>query len=137
MSVEHSRKYGAFDPRYPPIPHTPASASLWRFGEERLDWRGFLARFFPGSCRHDFDVLAAYESYVNDVEGRPPGDVHSTIRLPGALPVAVFHTTQRSDDGREWPAVADTDRWEADGGASTADSRQRRRGERPDATQTV
>ena len=71
MRVEHSRKHGPFDPRYAPILHEPAPASLWRVGQERLDWRGFLARFFPDSRRHDLDALAAYESYTNDVEDRP------------------------------------------------------------------
>jgi hypothetical protein len=105
LRIEHSRKHGPFDPRYPPIRHKAAPAGLWRLGEECLDWQGFLARFYPGRRRHDFDALAAYESYRNDVERRA--------------------------DEEESPATADTDRWEGDGGALAARPRRRRRGERP------
>jgi hypothetical protein len=69
--VEHSRKRGPFDSRYPPIQHKPTPASLWRLGEERHDWQGFRGRVFPDSRRHDFDALAAYELYLNDAHGRP------------------------------------------------------------------
>ena len=97
MHVEHSRKHGTFDSRWPAIRHTPAPASLWRPGEERLDWEAFVARFFAGSRRHDFDALAAYEPYRNDVER--PVDAHVAEDLP---------------------ATDDTERWESDGGASPA-----------------
>lgn len=66
--VEHSRKHGPFDSRYPPIRHKPTPASLWRLGEERLDWQGFLGRLFPDSRRHDFDASALASS---------PGAVHA------------------------------------------------------------
>ena len=103
MHVEHSRKHGPFDSRWPAIRHTAAQASLWRPGEECLDWEAFVARFFPGSRRHDFDALAAYESYRNDAE-RP---VDAQV-------------------AEEPSATGDTERWESDGGASTASRRQRR-----------
>ena len=70
MSIEHSRKHGPFDLRFSPIRHKPAPASLRRPGEEPTDWAGFRARLSPACRRHDFDALAAYESYWNDVEGR-------------------------------------------------------------------
>jgi hypothetical protein len=69
VSIEYSRKHGAFDSRYPPIRHKAAPPTLWRLGEEPCRWQGFLARFYPASRRHDFDALAAYESYRNDVTG--------------------------------------------------------------------
>jgi hypothetical protein len=35
---------------------------------ETLDWSAFLARFFPNRRRHDFEALAAYESYRHALE---------------------------------------------------------------------
>ena len=128
MRIEHSRKHGPFDRRFPPIRHRQAPASLWRLGEERLDWQGFVARFFPGSRRHDFDVLAAYESYGNDAERRAADG----LLAPGSPP-----DTQRSDDKGEPPATADTERWEGEGGAPAGRLRRARRGERPVGTQKV
>ena len=116
MRIEHSRRHGPFDRRYPSIRHKPAPASLWRLGDERLDWQGFHARFFPGSRRHDFDALAAYESYIN------------------AAQVARSDATQHGGDEEEPPATPDTERWEGDGGASAARPRRTRRGERPVGT---
>jgi len=120
LRIEHSRKHGPFDRRYPPIRHKPAPASLWRLGEERLDWQGFLARFFPDRRRHDLDALAAYESYRNDAEGHPAGG--SPAPALASSPTAVhdprLDTAQRFDDDQEEPpATADTERWEGDGGA--------------------
>jgi hypothetical protein len=135
LRIEHSRKHGPFDRRYPLIRHKPAPASLWRLGEERVDWQGFVARFFPDSRRHDFDALAAYESYRNDADRRPadgflaPG---SPTRARNAEPL---DTAQRSDNKGEPPATADTERWEGEGGASAARPERTRRGERPVGTQ--
>jgi hypothetical protein len=117
--------------------HEPASASLSRLGEESLDWQGFLARFFPGSRRHDFDALAAYESYLNDVEGRHADGSSALARGPsGVVHAARSEPTQRNDDEQEPPATPDTERWEGDGGASAAPPRRTRSGERPIATHT-
>jgi len=49
------------------------AATTWELqpdedGSERLDWSAFLARFLPNSRRHDFDALAAYESYRDALE---------------------------------------------------------------------
>jgi hypothetical protein len=130
MRIEHSRKRGPFDPRYAPIRHKPVPVSLWRLGEERLDWQAFLARFFPDSRRHDSDALVVYESYVNGVDA-------STGRgsEPSAVP-ARLDTTRRSEV-EEDPATADIDRWEGEGGASARRPRRTRRGERPVETQRV
>ena len=74
MTIQHSRKHGPFDRRYPAMRHKQRPPrSLWRPGEERTDWEGFLTQFFPGSRRHDLEALAAYESY-----GDPNGSVHGT-----------------------------------------------------------
>jgi hypothetical protein len=105
MSIEQSRKHGAFDSRYPLIGHKTAPASLWRPGEERLAWQGFLARFYPRSGRHDFDALAAYESYRNDIEARGPDDVR------------VAPSRGRREE-EPWTAT-ETERWESEGGAGT------------------
>lgn len=104
MTVEQSRKHGAFDSRFPPTRRTTAAASLWQVGEERLDWQGFLARFYPVCRRHDFDALAAYESYGNDVDGRRPDDV-------------------RRGGREERPAAGETEQWESEGGAVTGRAR--------------
>ena len=119
-----------FDTRYPPTRHAPIPASLWRSGEERLDWQEFLARFFPDRRRHDREALAAYESYVNDVESRP------SLSRPTAATGFLTDETQLSADEEEPPATADTDRWQGEGGASAGRSR-RRRGERPVGTPRV
>jgi hypothetical protein len=137
LRIEHSRKHGSFDRRYPPIRHTPAAASLWRLGRQRLDWRAFLARFFPDSRRHDYDALAAYESYRIDSEGRP-ADGSPLPALGSASSAAEpvrSDTTQRGEDRHEPPAPGDTERWEGDGGASTGRSpRTRKRGDLPERT---
>jgi len=136
LRIEHSRKHGPFDRRYPPIRHKPAPASLWRLGEERLDWQGFLARFFSDSRRHDFDALAAYESYRNDIDSRPADGAAAPAlaSASSAAHAAPSEPTQRNDDEQEPPATPDTERWEGDGGASTARPRRTRRDERPVGT---
>jgi hypothetical protein len=101
--AEQSRKRGPFDGRYPPIRHKPAPAKLWRPGDERLDWQGFLARFAPDSTRHDFDALAAYESYRTDIDSRP-------AVAPAPAPGNASHP----------PATPDIERWEGDGGRPTS-----------------
>ena len=108
MRIEHSRKHGPFDPRYPAIGHEPVPASLWRLGEERLDWRSFVARFFADSSRHDSVPIVAYESYMDD-RARP--------------------NMRHGDAGEEPPTTADTERWEGEGGASAAPRRRIRRRE--------
>lgn len=111
MRIEHSRKHGPFDSRYPPIRHKPAPASLWRLGEERTDWQGFLARFYPGCRRHDLDALAAYESYSNDAEGRRADDSLVLGSLPAAVHVARSQNARSGGDGEEPPAAAETEGW--------------------------
>jgi hypothetical protein len=84
---------------------------------ERLDWQGFLARFHPGSRRHDFDVLAAYESYLNDADHRPADGFPKLGSSSSAIRAARSNSTQRFENEDEAPATADTNRWEGDGGA--------------------
>ena len=69
--VEPARRHGPFDTRYPVRPKL--AARTWELQPdedrlERLDWSRFLARFLPNSGRHDFDALAAYESYRDALE---------------------------------------------------------------------
>jgi hypothetical protein len=69
--VESSRRHGPFDNRYPVRPKL--AATTWELqpdkdGLERLDWSAFAARFFPNRRRHDFEALAAYESYRSALE---------------------------------------------------------------------
>jgi len=133
LKIEHARKHGPFDSRYPPIRHKPAPANLWRLGEERIDWQGFLARFYPGCRRHDFDALAVYESYCNGAEGRRADDSRVLGSLPAAVRVARSENARSGEDGEEPPATAETERWEGEGGA-TGRLRRPSRGERRVAT---
>jgi hypothetical protein len=58
--------------------------------------------------------------------------------VPGSLPTAVHvarSENARSGGGEEPPAVAETERWEDEGGAITGRPRRPRRGERRVATQ--
>jgi hypothetical protein len=69
--VEPARRHGPFDTRYPA--RSKLAATRWELqpdqdGLERLDWSAFVARFFPTIDRHDFDALAAYQSYRNALE---------------------------------------------------------------------
>src|SRR5581483_6443336 len=108
-------------------------------GEERLEWQGFHARFFPDSRRHDFDALASYQSYVKDAEARP-ADGGPLTALPSATGVVhAYPAGDRPAQRRAGGAAAtgDTERWEGDGGASAARPRRRRRGERPVGTHKV
>jgi hypothetical protein len=114
MSIPHSWKHGPFDPRYPLIPHRVSPSSLWRLGEERTDWEAFLAGFFPGHRRHDFDALAAYESYRNDLSGRHP-------RADKA---------KRGEAEEKPPEATETERWEGEGGAAVGRLPRRLGGER-------
>jgi hypothetical protein len=136
LRIEHSRKHGPFDSRWPPIRHKPPPASLWRLGEEHTDWHGFLARFYPGCRRHDFDALAAYESYSNDAEGRRAVDSRVVGSLSAAVYVARSENARSGGNGEESPAAAETERWEGEGGA-TGCLRRPRRSERRAATQRL
>ena len=40
---------------------------------QRLDWVGFLARFYPEARRHDYESLAAYVKYRDDLEHAASG----------------------------------------------------------------
>ena len=71
--TEHSRRHGAFDPRYPvPIGHPPAIPSTEPAVSEgeRLGWLDFVATYYPGSHRHDLAALGAYETYREARSGR-------------------------------------------------------------------
>lgn len=89
MRIEHSRKHGPFDPRFPPAVDEPPSDGRWLLAAMDLGWQPFLARFFPTSSRHDSAALVAYEAYRSRVAG-PPAPLLMT---------------------------PDTDRWEGEGGA--------------------
>jgi hypothetical protein len=104
------RKHGPFDPRYPRIPQRARAYGFREVGGERADWRGFLARFYPNSRRHDVGPLAAYEAYVNETRRQ--------------------RTTAPPTDGR-------IERWEGEGGSVAAQSRPRRTRTRPGAAQEV
>ena len=90
--VEPARRHGPFDTRYPVRPKL--AARTWELqpdedGSERLDWSAFLARFFPNRPRHDFDALAAYESYRNALEQASAAvavGAHGVLSRAAALP---------------------------------------------------
>jgi len=69
--IEPARRHGPFDTRYPVRPKL--ATTRWGLqpdqdGLERLDWPGFVARFFPTIHRHDLEALGAYHSYRNELE---------------------------------------------------------------------
>jgi len=37
----------------------------------RLDWQAFVSRYYPGSARHDFRVLKAYDAYRTSLSAKP------------------------------------------------------------------
>jgi hypothetical protein len=37
-----------------------------------LDWQTFVSRFYPGSARHDFRVLKAYDAYRKSLLAEHP-----------------------------------------------------------------
>jgi hypothetical protein len=41
----------------------------------RLDWQAFSSQFFPDRRRHDFEVVKAYEAYVNS----HPAELHEEL----------------------------------------------------------
>jgi hypothetical protein len=36
-----------------------------------LDWQAFVSRFYPGSARHDYRVLKAYDAYRKGLAAEP------------------------------------------------------------------
>ena len=101
--VEPGRRHGPFDFRYPARPKLAASGRELRRdrdGPGRLEWSGFLTRFFPNRRRHDFAALAAFEDYRNTLE-RAASPQRSATRWPALA---------ASPSG----ALAD---WEAEGGS--------------------
>jgi hypothetical protein len=72
MPIEHSRRHGLFDPRFPPAVSEPPPGGGWLHAEKGLGWQPFLVRFFPGSSRHDSAALVGYEAYRSKVAGKAP-----------------------------------------------------------------
>ena len=111
--VEASRRHGPFDLRYPV--RLKLAATAWEpqpdeGGMERLDWSPFLARFFPNSHRHDFDALAAYESYRNALD-------HASL-VAGSRPEYMREgALEASESAGVAPLPAALLAWEWEGGA--------------------
>jgi hypothetical protein len=87
--VEPARRHGPFDTRYPM--RTKLPATTWELkseedGLERLDWASFVARFFPKIRRHDFEVLAGYQSYRNEIERASAAAVAMAGPVSGMAP---------------------------------------------------
>jgi hypothetical protein len=123
-----SRKHGPFDLRDPVRQLKPAPPSLWHSGEDRLDWYGFLARFFPRNRRHASDALAAYESYRNSWSGLPETIVAARRSVLQATPAVRAHGSSKArrgerQAGRRQSAALQT--WEWEGGAVRAGKRSR------------
>ena len=67
-----------------------------------LDWHAFLARYYPGRRRHDFEALTAYGVYRSS--GGAEGSAGEVARLGETRPAA--------------PESTATDSWEDEGGAA-------------------
>jgi hypothetical protein len=109
--VESSRRHGPFDIRYPL--RLKLAAITWELQPdedrlERLDWSAFLARFFPNRRRHDFEALAAYESYRNALE--QASAAAGTVTGPA-------YTGRRTAEASELSAAVLV--WEWEGGTVT------------------
>lgn len=54
-----------------PAPHVSPGAGPTAdaaSARQRLDWQGYLALYFPGRRRHDFEALASYGAYRSSEE---------------------------------------------------------------------
>jgi hypothetical protein len=127
-----SRKHGPFDLRYPVRQLKLPPPSLWHSGEDRLDWYGFLALFFPRSRRHASDALAAYESYRNSWSGLPETIVpprRSVLQATPAFRAQGSSKARRGERQAERRRVAAASpallTWEWEGGAVRAGKRSR------------
>ena len=129
------RKHGPFDLRYSVRQLTPAPPSLWHPGEDRLDWYGFLAQYFPRSRRHAADALAAYEAYRNSWSGPPEtivpargGVLQATaVRAQGSSKARRGERADQRQAGRLQVASAPSalKTWEWEGGTVRAGKRSR------------
>jgi hypothetical protein len=48
---------------------------------ERLDWEGFVSRFYPTSARHDFRALKAYDAYRRSLPAEQPDGLRDAEAL--------------------------------------------------------
>jgi len=115
--VEPARRHGPFDTRYPVRPKL--AATTWELQPdedrlERLDWSRFLARFLPNSGRHDFDALAAYESYRNALE--QASAAAGSVSWPEYTRRGAAEASERAADA---PLTAAVLVWEWEGGTVT------------------
>jgi hypothetical protein len=88
--VEPARRHGPFDTRYPV--RTKLATTPWELqpdedGLERLDWSAFVARFLPKIQRHDFEALAAYQSYSTALERASAPAVTMAGPVSGVAPL--------------------------------------------------
>jgi hypothetical protein len=89
--VEPARRHGPFDTRHPV--RLKLAATTWELqpdedGLERLDWSAFAARFFPKTRRHDFEALAAYQSYRDALERASAAAVTMAGPVSGVGPLS-------------------------------------------------
>jgi hypothetical protein len=108
--IDASRRHGTSDPRFSFRRRTggqPTAGTTAHIRElpNGLDWPAFSSRLFPDRRRHDFEVLKAYEVYLNasretaevvPARSRAAGDakqvrqrVRGRARLERARPVHV------------------------------------------------
>jgi hypothetical protein len=73
--VKPTNKHRPFDTRYPARPTRITPKWVLQPDQELLEWDAFLARYFPGSRRHDLEPLAAYGAYRTALaKASPPKD---------------------------------------------------------------
>ena len=99
LAAEGERNRHAWNLPRQPVRTTAHAAP----GSQELDWKGFLAAYFPGSRRHDLAAITAYGAYKRSrvVDGQ---SVTGASRPPAAEGAPARAT-----------AVA---AWEDEGGAS-------------------
>jgi hypothetical protein len=125
MSVEASRKHGAFDIRWPSghmaTSDAVRSAPLLRVVEDAgaLDWDAFSARYFSARRRHDLDALSEYAEYRHGLEAPQPRLPRApTLRLLPNEPEApaIEAGSDTAGTRRLLAAMAAMDNWEREGG---------------------
>jgi hypothetical protein len=116
MSVEASRKHGAFDIRWPSgrgrrwVATSPADAA------PALEWQEFSYRYFHGLGRHDLRGISSYAAYRRSC-GKPERagasrpELYLVRKPPGEAAV-----DGRSDTAEAQTVFAAMDDWESEGG---------------------
>lgn len=70
-------------------------------GSQELDWKGFLAAYFPGSRRHDLAAITAYGAYRRSrvVDGPSVTEASRSPAAEGTTPARATAVAAWEDEG--------------------------------------